>query len=425
MPHNPKPDRVLLVGAGPGPADLLTVRALRAIESAEAILYDALIGPEVLDLAPQVCVRIQTGKRAGRPSMKQETINRLMLRLARRGLRVVRLKGGDPSIFGRVGEECEFLHAHGIETEVIPGVTAASAAAAQFDFPLTHRGAARRLLIATATVSSGDLTEGGWREAADPETTLALYMGRDQAGAAASQLMRHGRSGLTPAMAIENAGHPHARAYPSSLEDLAATLDAVAPSGPVVLLIGEVCARASIAASKGCRPDGCIEKDRHVNQTELFAFESDFVDSLRCIPMAVRFKLDASGVKLTLRQWSRFTREDRHALLLQPCDTPRERGAYRVALVELVALRSGESAKPLAEPPPSQWREASCTAPVVRAYALALNTRPPTDRQWAALTPLQRFVLVKLTRDSHDNINFIPAMMEFGLVPAQARLANA
>ncbi len=153
-----------------------------------------------------------------------------------------------------------------------------------------------------------------------------------------------------------------------------------------------------------------------MNGSRLFAFESDFVDSLRCIPMAVRFKLDASGVKLTLRQWSRFTREDRHRLLLQPCGTPHDRDAYRAALVELVALRAGESAIPLAEPPPGQWQDVRRTAPVVRDYALVLGVQPPSDRQWAALTPLERYVLVKLTRDNHDNINFIPAMSEFGLV---------
>lgn len=162
-----------------------------------------------------------------------------------------------------------------------------------------------------------------------------------------------------------------------------------------------------------------------MSQIQLFAFESDFVDSLRCIPMAVRFKLDACGVKLSLRQWSRFTHEDRHRLLLQPCDTPQERGIYRVTLVELVAIRAGESAKPLAEPPPGQWRDEHRTAPVVRAYALDLGVTPPGDAQWAALTPLQRFILVKLTRDNHDNVNFVPAMMEFGLVPAEARLARA
>src|SRR5919206_205537 len=120
MPHEHRPGEVLLVGAGPGPADLMTVRAVRAVEGAEALLYDALVHEEVLALAPRGCVRIQTGKRAGRASMSQETINRLMLRLARRGLKVVRLKGGDPSVFGRVGEEAAFLNGHGIATEVTP-----------------------------------------------------------------------------------------------------------------------------------------------------------------------------------------------------------------------------------------------------------------------------------------------------------------
>ena len=111
MPSEPSIGRVLLVGAGPGPADLMTVRAQRAVQSAQALLYDALVSDEVIALAPAGCVRIQTGKRAGRASMAQDTINRLMLRLARRGLTVVRLKGGDPSIFGRVGEETDYLRA--------------------------------------------------------------------------------------------------------------------------------------------------------------------------------------------------------------------------------------------------------------------------------------------------------------------------
>lgn len=244
MPHDSALGRVQLVGAGPGAADLLTVRALRAIEGAQALLYDALISDEVLALAPAACLKIQTGKRAGRASMKQETINRLMLRLARRGLRVVRLKGGDPSIFGRVGEEAAFLHSHGVETEVVPGVTAACAAAAQFGFPLTHRGEARRVIFATATTHDGALTKAGWAAAADPETTLALYMGRDQLDGAAARLIANGRSPSTPAMAVENAGRPEARAIPGDLGDLGERLAAARFEGPVVLIVGEVAARA-------------------------------------------------------------------------------------------------------------------------------------------------------------------------------------
>ncbi|MFN3523766.1 MAG: uroporphyrinogen-III C-methyltransferase [Phenylobacterium sp.] len=244
----PEPGRVRLVGAGPGAADLLTVRALRAVEGAQALLYDALVADEVVALAPAACLKIQTGKRAGRASMRQETINRLMLRLARRGLQVVRLKGGDPSVFGRVGEEAAFLRGHGVEVEVVPGVTAASAAAAQFGFPLTHRGEARRLLIATASVRDGALADAGWAQAADPETTLALYMGRDRIEAALRRLIEHGRSPRTPALAVENAGRPDARLLAAPLERLGAEVAAAAFDGPVVVLVGEACALAQPAA---------------------------------------------------------------------------------------------------------------------------------------------------------------------------------
>jgi uroporphyrin-III C-methyltransferase len=243
----PEPGKVRLVGAGPGAADLLTVRALRAVEGAQALLYDALISDEVIALAPAACLKIQTGKRAGRPSLKQETINRLMLRLARRGLDVVRLKGGDPSIFGRVGEEAAFLHAHGIATEVVPGVTAASAAAAQFGFPLTHRGEARRVLIATATTKEGALVGAGWAQAADAQTTVALYMGRDRLEAALGQLMAHGRSAATPALAVENAGRPEARVIAGTVGDLGQVVTAAGLDGPVVLIVGEVTAQAAAA----------------------------------------------------------------------------------------------------------------------------------------------------------------------------------
>lgn len=235
----PEPGRVLLVGAGPGAADLLTVRALRAIEGAQALLYDALICDEVIGLAPAACVKIQTGKRAGRTSMRQETINRLMLRLARRGLTVVRLKGGDPSIFGRVGEETAFLAAHGIQTEVVPGVTAASAAAAQFGFPLTHRREARRLLFTTARLEAGAL-QLDWAAAADPQATLAVYMGGAVTAELAERLMAAGRDGRTPVVIVESAGRPGSKLlYAGALADLAgATLPAA--DGPCLVVVGEV-----------------------------------------------------------------------------------------------------------------------------------------------------------------------------------------
>jgi uroporphyrin-III C-methyltransferase len=249
MLPEPKLGKVQLVGAGPGAADLLTVRALRAIEGAQALLYDALIPDEILALAPRACVKIQTGKRAGRTSMPQDTINRLMLRLARRGLNVVRLKGGDPSIFGRVGEEIAFLEAHGVATEVVPGVTAACAAAAQFGFPLTHRGEARRLVFATARTKDGRLVDD-WQTAADPEATLAIYMGAAQAAAVFAGLIAAGRDPDTPATAIENAGRAGARQFSGSLTTLASRI-APGLEGPVLMLVGEVTGHAEEAQALG------------------------------------------------------------------------------------------------------------------------------------------------------------------------------
>jgi uroporphyrin-III C-methyltransferase len=235
---------VLLVGAGPGAADLLTVRALRAIQSAEALLYDALIPDEILSLAPARCLKIQTGKRAGRASMKQEVINRLMLRIARRGLDVVRLKGGDPSVFGRVGEEAGFLRGHGVEVEIVPGVTAACAAAAEFQIPLTHRGVARRVLFTTARLQDGAL-QMDWTAAADRETTLAVYMGGAVAGRLAQALIEAGRAPSTPVAVVRDASRPGGTIERTTLSGLAA--DGLPPHlGATLALVGEVAAQAVV-----------------------------------------------------------------------------------------------------------------------------------------------------------------------------------
>jgi uroporphyrin-III C-methyltransferase len=255
MPHDSRKEgSVLLVGAGPGPVDLMTLRAVRAVESAEALLYDALVDESALALAPRGCLRIRTGKRSGAASMSQDVINRLMLRLARRGLKVVRLKGGDPSIFGRSGEERAFLEQHGVAVEVVPGVTAASAAAAQFGFPLTRRGDARRVTFATARVETGAVVEDGWRANADPETTLVLYMARDAARAVAERLMAEGRSPQTPALMVERAGAPSARLVRTTLAGLGPAVEAAAATGPALLVVGEVCAEAADLAAIGPEP---------------------------------------------------------------------------------------------------------------------------------------------------------------------------
>lgn len=231
--------RVFLVGAGPGAADLLTLRAAHLIENAQAILYDALVGPEILAMAPQACLRIQTGKRGGRASMKQETINKLMLRLARRGLNVVRLKGGDPSVFGRVEEERTFLESKGVSVEAVPGVTAISAAAAQFAFPLTHRETARRIMLATGRLAGGAGANCSDGDMADEQTTLALYMAAAVAQGAAAQLIAAGRSPSTPALLVESVSLPGASAQRTTLAALAE--GGLHLSGaPALLIVGSV-----------------------------------------------------------------------------------------------------------------------------------------------------------------------------------------
>jgi uroporphyrin-III C-methyltransferase len=241
MPHK-KHGRVQLVGAGPGAADLLTLRALRAIEAADIILFDALVGDEIRALFPATARAIEVGKRGHRASTPQDFINRLMVRFARRGSTVVRLKGGDPSIFGRAAEERDFLEAAGIPVEVIPGVTTATAAAAQFGFSLTTRETARRVLFATGRTLTG--AAGSWQAAADSETTLCLYMGCGDIAAISAQLLAAGRDPRTPAIAAIDVERPGARLLTSTLADIASVLAAERLEGPVFITIGETAAAA-------------------------------------------------------------------------------------------------------------------------------------------------------------------------------------
>jgi hypothetical protein len=152
-----------------------------------------------------------------------------------------------------------------------------------------------------------------------------------------------------------------------------------------------------------------------MNDTTLFAFEEDFVATLRCIPMAVRFKLDACGIKVSLRQWSRFSRDERRDLLMRPCAGAIETVDYREALTRLIRERTGDEAKPVPPDSTVPWDDAGATPTPIRAFAQTARVRAPSDTEWRDLTPLQRFVLLKLSRDNHDNINFVPALREFGL----------
>jgi uroporphyrin-III C-methyltransferase len=231
-----------LVGAGPGDPDLLTVRAVKAIQRADAILFDALIDPVILDLARPEARRIDVGKRCGRHAMKQAAINRLIVTLAQSGAHVVRLKGGDPFVFGRGGEELDSLRAAGVPVEVIPGVTAACAAAASLQIPLTHRDVARSLHFVTGHGSDGQVPAHDWRALAASGGTIAAYMAGRTLRSVAASLIEAGLPGSTPAVAVENASRPNETHLHGTLASLPDLLDACQPDGPTLVLIGAVVA---------------------------------------------------------------------------------------------------------------------------------------------------------------------------------------
>jgi uroporphyrin-III C-methyltransferase len=204
--HEPPgfPGFVSLVGAGPGAPDLLTLRGLRALERAEVILPDALLEPEFQDLFPKGALVVPAGKRSGEHGLSQEAISSLLVDLARRGKRLVRLKGGDPLLFGRGGEEAQALEANGIPFEIIPGVSALQGAAAAAGIPLTHRGLCREVRI----LEGHGLLQAGtpWRQLAQGGATLAIFMGKGTLAAVARKLLEHGGDPCLPAALVENGG---------------------------------------------------------------------------------------------------------------------------------------------------------------------------------------------------------------------------
>jgi uroporphyrin-III C-methyltransferase len=233
------PGIVHLIGAGPGEADLLTLRAARLIASADAIVFDHLVGGEVLTLFPASAERFYVGKQAGRHTLPQSEINALLVRLARDGRDVVRLKGGDPFIFGRGGEEILALVEAGIGFDVTPGVTAASGAAAFAGIPLTHRQIARSCVFATGHFHDGSC-DLDWPALARPGQTVVIYMGVGALAVISEQLITHGLAASTPAAAIRNASLPDQKSLVGTLADLPEKVRAAALKPPALLIIGEV-----------------------------------------------------------------------------------------------------------------------------------------------------------------------------------------
>ena len=239
----PKPGKVWLVGAGPGDPELLTLKAVRVLQAADVVVHDRLVAPEILDFAPATARRLYVGKQRARHALPQDDINTLLVGLAREGLKVVRLKGGDPFVFGRGGEEMLACRAAGIECEVVPGVSAALAASANAGAPLTHRGLAQAVTLVTGHARLGGVPDLDWAALAKANHTVAVYMGLSTAPAIAERLITAGRAASTPVVLVENAGLAHERRAVTTLGDLPKT--AAAFDGPAIFIIGEV---ASLAA---------------------------------------------------------------------------------------------------------------------------------------------------------------------------------
>jgi uroporphyrin-III C-methyltransferase/precorrin-2 dehydrogenase/sirohydrochlorin ferrochelatase len=238
---------VFLVGAGPGAPDLLTLRAQRLLGEADVIVHDRLVTDAVLDMARRDAERIFVGKARANHCLKQEEINALLVRLAQEGRKVVRLKGGDPFVFGRGGEEAEALETAGVSFEIVPGITAALACAAQARIPLTHREVARSLTLVTGHTKDGTI-DVDFATLARVGGTLAVYMGLVTLPKLRDGLFAHGLDAQTPAALIERGGTMQQRTLFGTLDELVARADAWSTHGPILALIGPVVARATTYA---------------------------------------------------------------------------------------------------------------------------------------------------------------------------------
>jgi uroporphyrin-III C-methyltransferase / precorrin-2 dehydrogenase / sirohydrochlorin ferrochelatase len=247
------PDRgsVTLVGAGPGDPELLTLRAVRALQSADVILIDDLVAPEILDFARREAKKMLVGKTGSGPSCKQEEINSLTIALARAGKRVVRLKGGDPMIFGRAGEEIAVCRAAGITVEIVPGITAAQGAASRLAVSLTHRREARRLQYVTGHAEDGKLpADFDWQSLADPTATTVIYMAARTIGEFAEKAIARGLDPKTPAVAVARATRDDESVIEAPIVELPTKLAAAAPGGPLIVMIGRAFASRIATAAR-------------------------------------------------------------------------------------------------------------------------------------------------------------------------------
>lgn len=263
-PDAPAVGTVTLVGAGPGDAGLLTLNALRAMNEADVILHDRLVSDEVLAMARRDATRIEVGKSAKGHSTRQDDIHTQMLEHARAGKRVVRLKGGDSFVFGRGGEELEFLKAHDVPFEVVPGITAALACAAYSGIPLTHRDHAQSVRLVTAHCKDS-MDTLDWQALAQERQTLAVYMGVAALEGFRDQLIAHGRAPQTPFALVENGSRREQRVITGTLADLPQTARSFEVHSPALLILGEVTALAHTLHWYGEAPQGDTAPPTHAS----------------------------------------------------------------------------------------------------------------------------------------------------------------
>ncbi len=240
-----RPGKVVLLGAGPGDPELMTIKGMRALQIADVVVYDRLVNPEILAMAPAASKKIYVGKRKDKHSLPQEKISELLVSLAKTGSRVVRLKGGDSFVFGRGGEELDVLAANQIPWEVIPGITAATGCAAVTGIPLTHRDCAHALTFITAHRKNGELAFN-WNLAMQEQQTVVFYMGLSVLGEIADGLISRGRAAATPIAVIANGSREDQKIVVATLSTVEAVVASSPLPSPALIILGEVVAKRAV-----------------------------------------------------------------------------------------------------------------------------------------------------------------------------------
>lgn len=235
-----KSGEVALVGSGPGDAELLTIRAMRFIEQAEIAIYDRLVSEEILALLPEDCERFYVGKEQAKHCVPQDKINQILVEQAKLGKRVLRLKGGDPFIFGRGGEEAEYMLERGVSCHICPGITAASGCTTYAGIPLTHRGVAQGCTFITGHIQNNGQLNLPWQSLSCATQTVVFYMGINTLPKITEQLIKHGRSANTPAALIRKGTQPEQKTYRGTIGNLAALVEEHNITPPTLIVIGDV-----------------------------------------------------------------------------------------------------------------------------------------------------------------------------------------